>query len=234
MDIKEKAKRYAINAHRGLVRKGDPTKPEIIHPIDVAHILSEYNFDDNVIAAGYLHDVVEDTKYTLDDIRKEFGDDIASLVESATEPDKKLSWETRKKHTIEITKSLDLRHKAIICADKISNLEDLLIVSKIAGKYDFTPFRRGFEDQKWYNENVYQSLIVNENPNHPMFVRLKGLIDSIFEDKNIFDEDEKIIYQIKEINKLNYIVGDNKLNIDSESLVNIKNDLLKEINKRYR
>ena len=68
MDIKNKAKRYACKAHNGQVRKSDKEKPLIIHPIDVAYKLTKYGFDDNVIAAGYLHDVVEDTKYTQNDI----------------------------------------------------------------------------------------------------------------------------------------------------------------------
>lgn len=72
MDIKEKAKLFAINAHYGQVRKSEEDKPMIIHPINVANILSKYGFDDNVITAGYLHDVIEDTKYNEEDILREF------------------------------------------------------------------------------------------------------------------------------------------------------------------
>ena len=140
MDIKEKAREFAINAHKGQVRKSDKEKPMVIHPINVANILKEYNFDDNVISAGYLHDVIEDTKYTKEDLLKEFNEDIVSLVLGASEPDKSLSWEERKKHTIEETKKLDLRHKAVICADKISNLEDLKILFEIKGEYNFSAF----------------------------------------------------------------------------------------------
>ena len=128
MDIKERAKLFAINAHYGQVRKSEIDKPMIIHPINVANILNEYSFDDNVIAAGYLHDVVEDTKYNDEDILKEFGEDILSLVMGDSEPDKKLSWEERKQYTIDKVKTLDIRHKAVVCADKISNLEDLQIL----------------------------------------------------------------------------------------------------------
>ena len=98
--IKEDAKNFAIDAHDGQRRKSDKSKPMIIHPINVANILNEYGFDENVVAAGYLHDTVEDTKVTLDDLKNSFGEDIASLVEGASEPDKSLSWEERKKHTI--------------------------------------------------------------------------------------------------------------------------------------
>ena len=99
MNIKEKAKLFALNAHKGQIRKSEPDKPMIMHPIDVANILENFDFDDNLIAAGYLHDVVEDTRFTIEDIRENFGDDITNLVETATEPDKSLSWEERKQHT---------------------------------------------------------------------------------------------------------------------------------------
>ena len=88
MDIREKARLFAIEAHYNQVRKGEKDKPMIIHPIDVAGILEGYGFDENVVAAGYLHDVIEDTKYTSDDILKEFGSDVLSLVEG----NKKRNW----------------------------------------------------------------------------------------------------------------------------------------------
>ena len=84
MDIKEKAKMFAIKAHMGQIRKGEPDKPMIIHPISVGQLLESFGYDDYVVAAGYLHDVVEDTKYTIEDIEKEFGKDIATLVMGAS------------------------------------------------------------------------------------------------------------------------------------------------------
>ena len=183
MNIKSKAKEFAIKAHDGQRRKSDIEKPMIVHPIDVGNILEEYGFDDNVIAAGYLHDVVEDTKYELEDIKKLFGEDIASLVEGDSELDKTLFWEKRKQHTIDTIKTLDLRHKAICCADKISNLEDLRILFGIKGEYDFSFFARGYESQKWYYTEIYHSLVENEDSEHEMFKRLKELIDDVFYEK---------------------------------------------------
>lgn len=145
MNIKEQAKLFAIKAHKGQVRKSDKEKPMVIHPINVGNILEENNYDDNVIAAGYLHDVVEDTNYTIEDIENQFGTDIASLVMGASEPDKSLSWEERKTHTINQVKDLDIRHKAIVCADKISNLEDLRILLETKENFTFDAFKRGFD-----------------------------------------------------------------------------------------
>lgn len=203
MDIKYEAKMFAIKAHEGQRRKSDKEKPMIVHPINVANILEKYNFDDFVIAAGYLHDVVEDTKYELVDIKRLFGEDIASLVEGASELDKSLSWEERKKHTINTLKPLDIRHKAIVCADKISNLEDLRILFEIKGNYDFTAFKRGFESQRWYYTEIYNSLIYNEDCNNEMFVRLKELIDYIFYNKKD-DYIKDVIFKdkVEEYNKL--------------------------------
>ena len=181
MNIKDKAKEFAINAHKGQIRKSDKEKPMIIHPINVADILSEYGFDDNVVAAGYLHDVIEDTKYTKEDLLKAFNEDILSLVLGDTEKDKSLSWEERKIETINIVKDLDLRHKSIVCADKISNLEDMRIIFETRGEKDFSAFKRGYEKQKWYYTEVYNSLICNEDKNYPMFARLKLLIDDVFD-----------------------------------------------------
>ena len=203
MKITEKAKSFAIAAHIGQIRKSDKEKPKIIHPINVANILQEYNFDDNVIAAGYLHDVIEDTNYTKEDLLKSFGENVVSLVLGATEEDKSLSWEERKQKTITKAKTLDLRHKAIVCADKISNLEDLRIIFEINEKKDFSAFKRGFDKQKWYYTGVYDSLIYNEDEKNDMFVRLKLLIDYIFYD-NKHDELERKIFSdnIEEYNKL--------------------------------
>ena len=163
MNLKEKAKIFAINAHMGQIRKSEPDKPMIIHPISVGMLLEEYGYDEPVIASGYLHDVVEDTKYTIEDIKREFGDEVANLVMGASEPDKSLSWEERKAHTIEETKKLPLRNKLVICADKINNLEDLMLKFQKSGNRDFSAFKRGEEQQKWYYTSVYESLIYGED-----------------------------------------------------------------------
>jgi len=224
MNIELKAKKFAIKAHKGQVRKSDPEKPMIVHPINVAQILKQYNFDENVISAGYLHDVVEDTHYELKDIKDIFGEDIASLVCGASEPDKSLSWEERKKHTIEATKKLDFRHKAIICADKISNLEDLRILSEIKGQYDFSSFKRGFDSQKWYYTEVYNSLILNEEESHPIFVRLKELIDYIFyaKDNNHYVKHTIFQHNPKEYHTLN------KIHYKKEEIYKLKKVLSKQ------
>ena len=206
MDIKEKAKLFAVNAHMGQVRKSEPDKPMIIHPISVGMLLEEYGYDELVVAAGYLHDVVEDTKYTIEDIKNEFGDEIANLVMGASEPDKSLSWEERKKHTIEETKKLPLRNKVVICADKINNLEDLMLKFQKSGIRDFSSFNRGENQQKWYYTSIYESLIYGEDEELPIFKRLKEVLEIVFCDKDdeflketIFENNDEYYENLKKL-----------------------------------
>lgn len=179
-DIKSKAMLFAINAHMGQVRKSETDKHMIIHPIGVGNLLEEYGYNENIVAAGFLHDVVEDTKYTILDIEKYFGKYIASLVYGASEEDKSLSWEKRKRITIDKTKYLNLENKLIICADKINNLEDLMLKFQKSGVRDFSAFKRGESLQKWYYTNIYESLIYNEDKDLPIFKRLKNVLDVVF------------------------------------------------------
>ena len=206
MNLKEKAKLFAINAHTGQIRKSEPDKPMIIHPISVGTLLEEYNYDDTVIAAGYLHDVIEDTKYTIQDIINEFGDEVANLVMTASEPDKTLSWEERKTHTINETRKLPLNNKLVICADKIDNLEDLMIKFQKNGKRDFSTFNRGEKEQQWYYTNIYQSLIHNEDENLPIFKKLKNILDVVFNEFEdlylkdvIFDDNNEYYENLKKL-----------------------------------
>lgn len=224
LDICEKAKLFALHAHKNQVRKNEPDKPMIMHLIDVANIIKKYNYDDNIIAAGYLHDVIEDTKYKIDDIKKVFGEDIANLVLGASETDKTLSWEERKEEAIKKTKFLSLRNKIVICADKISNLEDLSIKFEKEGKRDFSRFKRGEEKQKWYYTSIYESIIYKENEETPIFKNYKDLLDKVFNDKedlylkntiyndnlDYYNKLKKLHAQKEELKKLNSICPLNK------------------------
>ena len=179
MNIKDRALEFAKKAHEGQVRKGEKNKPMINHPIAVAKILEDFGADDNFIAAAYLHDVVEDTKYTMSDIITEFGNDIANIVSSDTEHDKSLTWEERKQDTINRVKNETYENKMLICADKINNIEDMRKIYDKNGKYDFSAFKRGYDKQKWYYEEIYKSIIYNIDEND-LTRRLRKGIDNFF------------------------------------------------------
>src|SRR5699024_7780241 len=96
--IIERAYRVAERAHTGQVRKsGDPY---ITHPVAVATILAELGMTPSTLAAALQHDTVEDTSYTLEDLRKEFGDEIALLVDGVTKLDKVTFGEAAQAETV--------------------------------------------------------------------------------------------------------------------------------------
>ncbi|MFL6518064.1 MAG: HD domain-containing protein, partial [Bacillus sp. (in: firmicutes)] len=78
----EKAYEFAKHAHREQYRKSG--EPYIIHPIQVAGILADLEMDPATVAAGFLHDVVEDTSVSLKDIESSFNDEVAMLVDGVT------------------------------------------------------------------------------------------------------------------------------------------------------
>ncbi|MGI5898056.1 MAG: HD domain-containing protein [Candidatus Dojkabacteria bacterium] len=170
VDIKEKAKIFAINAHANQVRKING-EPAVCHPIAVANILGQYNYDDEVISAGYLHDTVEDTNNTIEDIERLFGSRVASLVNLASEPDKSLPWEERKSHTITVVRDNPIDDTVVILADKIQNMEDLTSNLQLYGLSIFNFFKRGVEKKLWYFESVY-SAVNSTNSELPIVKRL--------------------------------------------------------------
>ncbi len=113
-----KAILFAQKAHDGQLRKDG--KPYIIHPLSVGFILQSAGYSEDVIIAGILHDVVEDTKYTEEDISNIFGVRVAQLVKGVTAR-KDLQKEEQRLAYLENLKISDVEIKAISCADLLDN-----------------------------------------------------------------------------------------------------------------
>ena len=178
MDKIEYAIYFATKAHTGQKRKQEDIDM-IFHPFTMGMILQRNGCDEDIVAAGILHDVVEDTQYTFEDIEKIFGKEIRNYVYDASEPDKSLPWKERKEHTIEWIKKAPLGSKLIVASDKISNLEEALKNIKKYGQDDV--LARNPEEQKWYYVNVYKSCIENLDKNHPIFKRYENVLKEIWE-----------------------------------------------------
>jgi (p)ppGpp synthase/HD superfamily hydrolase len=121
------ARTFAGRAHRGQVRKYTG-EPYINHPVEVADIVRRHNGSPEMIAAALLHDVVEDTDVTLDDIRREFGEAVANLVEDLTDvsrPDDG-NRATRKAMDREHTARASAAAMVIKAADLISNTSSIV------------------------------------------------------------------------------------------------------------
>ncbi|MFS0576805.1 HD domain-containing protein [Sporosarcina sp. 179-K 3D1 HS] len=94
MNIIERAFQFALQKHEGQYCKGTDI-PYITHPFAVAMILKHHRCRDEVVAAGLLHDTLEDTDTTELELLKLFGSDVLELVQAASESDKSLPWEHR-------------------------------------------------------------------------------------------------------------------------------------------
>ena len=98
LSILERAYRRAVIQHSSQRRKSG--EPYIIHPLAVAQILADLGMGPLVVAAGLLHDTVEDTSYTLTQLSKDFGEEIAQLVDGVT------SWLNRRQLTLQQTRGM--------------------------------------------------------------------------------------------------------------------------------
>ncbi len=128
LELIKRAYAFAENAHQGQLRKsGDPY---LIHPLTVAQIIAELRLDVGCICAGLLHDCVEDTSATVDDISKLFGPDVALLVEGVTKLGK-VRWQTREEHQAEnfrkmlLAMARDIRVILIKLCDRLDNMRTL-------------------------------------------------------------------------------------------------------------
>lgn len=115
---------FATKAHEGQFRKGTK-RPYIVHPIEVADIVTSMTKDEEVICAAVLHDTIEDCKGVTAEILKEkFGERVASLVQNESE-DKSKTWEERKYTTIQRLGESSREVQMIALADKLSNMRDI-------------------------------------------------------------------------------------------------------------
>ena len=126
-NLVQKAKAFATLAHEGQVRKYTGA-PYIIHPIEVMEIVQTVKHDDTMLAAALLHDVVEDTDCTIDDIQAEFGADVASLVADLTDVSKPEDGnrETRKAKDRAHSAGASPSAQTVKLADLISNSLDII------------------------------------------------------------------------------------------------------------
>lgn len=168
---------YAAIAHENQKRKGKAV-PYIVHPFEVCQILTAANASQEVICAGLLHDTLEDTETTYENLVFEFGETIAKIVAESSE-DKSLPWEERKQNTLEHVKStLSMEALLVCCADKLSNLRSLKFDYDEIGDTVWASFKRGRDQQKWYYTALRDGLSMLSD--YEMYEEMSLLTDELF------------------------------------------------------
>lgn len=151
-DFFDKAVKFAIDAHRGGERKGKGY-PYILHPMEAAIVVSSLTTDPEMLAAAMLHDTVEDTPVTIEQIRQEFGDRVASLVHHETSPlPHDAPWRDRKRAQADQITSAPRDSKIVALGDKLSNLRAIVADYHQLGDALWQRFKapNGKEDIHWY------------------------------------------------------------------------------------
>ena len=155
----EQALRVAADAHRDQTRKASNI-PYLTHPAAVALILCRAGFadDDELLAAAILHDVVEDTDWTIETVTAEFPARVVAIVDATSEEKddasgNKLPWRVRKEAHIAALRSGDDDARAVTLADKLHNL-GTMVFDLDAGRELWSLFGAGPEDIIWYHRTM--------------------------------------------------------------------------------
>ncbi len=158
---------FASQAHKNEFRKGSSV-PYIVHPLDVLSILLKNGASEDLAIAGVLHDVLEDTPRSKDEIRKNFGESISSLVEGASEneklvkgvsnEEKKKTWKLRKSERIDKVKNSGRELRLLLCADKLANIRDLLEDLHSSGESVWVKFNSSKDQQSWYYHEMASAM----------------------------------------------------------------------------
>lgn len=156
----DKAARLAIEAHHDTERRGKGF-PYIIHPMEAAAIVATITNDQELLAAAILHDVVEDTDVDVSQIREQFGDRVATLVQHETAPlDENISWRQKKQTQVDQLASTDRDGKIVAIGDKLSNLRAIAADYRIVGDNLWSRFHapNGKKDIEWYYRELASAL----------------------------------------------------------------------------
>ena len=174
----ERAVAFAMKAHEGQTRKDGGIY--ILHPLEDAVICGTMTNDEEVLAAAVLHDTVEDTDVTMEELVANFGERVAELVGHETEDKREGinpsdTWKIRKLESIEALKNSDgIEVKILWLGDKLSNMRSLSRDHEKLGDAVFERFNeKNPAEQRWYHQTIIDNLSeLSDTPAYREYVRL--------------------------------------------------------------
>lgn len=185
-ELLDRAIIFAVHAHAGTERRGKGF-PYIVHPMEAVEIVATITPDQEILAAAALHDTVEDTEVTVEQLRAEFGERIASLV--ASESDEMVdgvseedSWHDRKQAAIDRLAAATHDAKIVALGDKLSNMRAIARDYAMKGDELWKIFHASDpKDHEWHYRGLADSL--RELSDTFAFKEFEGLIDQVFGEK---------------------------------------------------
>lgn len=162
-ELLDRAIVFAVRAHAGTERRGKGF-PYIVHPLEAVEIVATMTPDQELLAAAALHDTVEDTDITVEQIRAEFGDRIASLVASESDTfeqgvSEEDSWHARKQAAIDRLSRASLDAKMVALGDKLSNMRAIARDYAVQGDDLWNLFHtKDPKDHEWHYRGLANAL----------------------------------------------------------------------------
>ena len=177
-ELLDRAIIFAVRAHTGTERRGKGF-PYIVHPMEAMEIVATITPDQELLAAAALHDTVEDTDVTIDDIRKEFGERIASLVMIESVSDDEGTWHERKQKAIDVIANAPLDAKIVALGDKLSNMRAIARDYAVQGDALWNLFHTNDpKDHEWHYRGLADAL--RELSYTSAFKEFEQLINQVF------------------------------------------------------
>ncbi|MBP5571115.1 MAG: bifunctional (p)ppGpp synthetase/guanosine-3',5'-bis(diphosphate) 3'-pyrophosphohydrolase [Bacteroidales bacterium] len=185
-ELLDRAIIFAVKAHAGTERRGKGY-PYIVHPLEAVEIVATMTADQELLAAAALHDTVEDTDVTVDQIRAEFGERIAALVASESDTfeegvSEEASWHSRKRAAIERLARASHDAKIVALGDKLSNMRAIARDYAVQGDALWNIFHaKDPKDHEWHYRGLADSL--KELEDTFAYKEFVQLIDQVFRAK---------------------------------------------------
>jgi (p)ppGpp synthase/HD superfamily hydrolase len=168
---------WAAVWHKDQLRKyPDAAVPYVSHVAGVAAILSRHGFPEEVVAAGALHDVLEDCGIAHGELVAKFGQRVADLVRHVSEEDKSLSWEERKRQYLEHFSEKPWEAQAITLADKIDNFQSIIVCARSFGD-PWKMFKRGRDAQLVRFRDLEERAL--RLPSHPLIEEYRATLAAL-------------------------------------------------------